>query len=532
MRLQKFSFIVIQRNFYQFYYQKVHWQFTRLPIQLHRAWRNFSLEKWFEKLRWLWVLLTGVGIVWWLFDFPSFEEFKNIFQSFIERDNPPWTLITLFLGTPTAYVIWFFRDKNNRMQIENQRKDINLKEFQRLSEWVSGQHLPENTGFESGEKKIPVETNEAFKSQKSILKSNLTKYDGAAALQIAAIYQLEAFLKGDYGNSFRRPAFQLLKSLWLSLMYSNVQAWNEVENKLKEIIDNSINKQKWDDWTENNFKLWQESFKATYSTVGQALVTVLGAKSGSILRNHSKDLQFTILAGFNHGLPSLERFELDGLNLEGIGFHNAELNKSNFQGSKLSISNFQGAYLENAKIQGAKLLFANLQMAKLNEANLNGIDFSNAKLNAANLYEARLEYASLIRANLIFAGLNNAKCNKANFMMANLFGASLIESSLQEVNLKYAWLYLSNLGKANLQFADLSSANLKVSNLEKVNLKGANLRNIEIDEKTFFEGATADQHTIIEVGEYDSKLEFVRDEVKSNALREQMERQGLEFVDD
>ncbi len=333
----------------------------------------------------------------------------------------------------------------------------------------------------------------------------------------------------------------MLKSLWLSLIYSNVQAWNEVENKLKEIIDNSINKQKWDDWTENNFKLWQESFKATYSTVGQALVTVLGAKSGSILRNHSKDLQFTILAGFNHGLPSLERFELDGLNLEGIGFHNAELNKSNFQGSKLSISNFQGAYLENAKIQGAKLSFANLQMAKLNEANLkgadfsyanlNGIDFSNAKLNAANLYEVRLEYASLIRANLIFAGLNNAKCNKANFMMANLFGASLIESSLQEVNLKYAWLYLSNLGKANLQFADLSSANLKVSNLEKVNLKGANLRNIEIDEKTFFEGATADQHTIIEVGEYDSKLEFVRDEVKSNALREQMERRGLRFVD-
>lgn len=80
---------------------------------------------------------------------------------------PPWTLITPFLGTPTAYVIWFFRDKNNRMQIENQRKDINLKEFQKLSEWVSGQHLPENTGFESGEKKYQLKQMKLLKARKA-----------------------------------------------------------------------------------------------------------------------------------------------------------------------------------------------------------------------------------------------------------------------------------------------------------------------------------------------------------------------------
>ena len=54
-----------------------------------------------------------------------------------------WNFIILIVSSPVAFVIWHFRDKNSRQQIENQRKDINLKEFQKLSEWVSGAHLPE-----------------------------------------------------------------------------------------------------------------------------------------------------------------------------------------------------------------------------------------------------------------------------------------------------------------------------------------------------------------------------------------------------
>ena len=54
-----------------------------------------------------------------------------------------WNFIILIVSAPVAFVIWHFRDENNRQQIENQRKDINLKEFQKLSEWVSGVHLPE-----------------------------------------------------------------------------------------------------------------------------------------------------------------------------------------------------------------------------------------------------------------------------------------------------------------------------------------------------------------------------------------------------
>ena len=45
-----------------------------------------------------------------------------------------WNFIILIVSAPVAFAIWHFRDENNKQQIENQRKDINLKEFQKLSE--------------------------------------------------------------------------------------------------------------------------------------------------------------------------------------------------------------------------------------------------------------------------------------------------------------------------------------------------------------------------------------------------------------
>ena len=60
-----------------------------------------------------------------------------------ENSVGSWNFIILIVSSPVAFVIWQFRDENSRQQIENQRKDINLKEFQKLSEWVSGAHLPE-----------------------------------------------------------------------------------------------------------------------------------------------------------------------------------------------------------------------------------------------------------------------------------------------------------------------------------------------------------------------------------------------------
>ncbi len=57
--------------------------------------------------------------------------------------RPLWTLLTALTSAPIAFVIWWFRDTNALWQIDNQRKDTNLKDFQKLSEWTSGLHLIE-----------------------------------------------------------------------------------------------------------------------------------------------------------------------------------------------------------------------------------------------------------------------------------------------------------------------------------------------------------------------------------------------------
>lgn len=144
-----------------------------------------------------------------------------------------WNFIILIVSAPVAFAIWHFRDENNRQQIENQRKDINLKEFQKLSEWVSGAHLPEiktvskttnkcnlkNDAEIVRQSTLPIEytteeTEEYSKKPNIAHFDTFSKRDGAVALQISAIYNLLPFFRGDYGESFRLPAFNLLKSAW------------------------------------------------------------------------------------------------------------------------------------------------------------------------------------------------------------------------------------------------------------------------------------------------------------------------------
>ena len=135
-----------------------------------------------------------------------------------------WNFLIVLISVPVALVVWHFRDENNRQQIENQRKDINLKEFQKLSEWVSGAHLPEiktvsKTTQKSSSKDGTEITEQTTEQSEEYAKKpdtadfdTFSKRDGAVALQISAIYNLLPFFRGDYGESFRRPAFNLLET--------------------------------------------------------------------------------------------------------------------------------------------------------------------------------------------------------------------------------------------------------------------------------------------------------------------------------
>ena len=342
-----------------------------------------------------------------------------------------WNFIILIVSAPVAFVIWHFRDENNRQQIENQRKDINLKEFQKLSEWVSGAHLPEiktvsKTTQKSNSKdgaEITEQTTE--QSEEYAKKPNTADFDtfskreGAVALQISAIYNLLPFFRGDYGESFRLPAFDLLKSTWQIMQQDSLTKFENTENV-------------------------SELRQKVKSPLGIALTHVLLSSHKDnnqiILRDFYKILPSICLAGmdFNLGADESVVINLSDLNFNGADFRGAVLEKVNFQKSKL----------HNAQLQ-----WVDLNLAHLQEADLMGAKLQHAELMEARLQNANLQNANLQNANLQGADFENADLKYADFQAANLKNAILQGANLQRVNLQYADFNWSQLKDNKTQLA-------------------------------------------------------------------------------
>lgn len=338
-----------------------------------------------------------------------------------------WNFIILIVSAPVAFAIWHFRDENNRQQIENQRKDINLKEFQKLSEWVSGAHLPEIKTISKTTNKynlkndaeivrqstLPIEytteeTEEYSKQPKTADFDTFSKREGAVALQISAIYNLLPFFRGDYGESFRLPAFDLLKSTWQIMqqdglkMFEKSRSVSELEQRAK-------------------------------SPLGIALTHVLLSSHKDnnqvILRDFYKILPSICLAGmdFNLGADESVAINLSDLNLNGVDFRGAVLRKVNFQKSKLHNAKFKKANLKEANFQNTELQFADLRGASLRKANLVKANLREVYLIQADLRDANLIQADLQDANLRGVNLQNTYFNwlQLKNSKAQLFAAQI-----------------------------------------------------------------------------------------------------------
>ncbi len=327
-----------------------------------------------------------------------------------------WNFIILIVSAPVAFAIWHFRDENNKQQIENQRKDINLKEFQKLSEWVSGAHLPEikivnkttqKSSLKDGEKiteQTTEQSEEYAKKPDTADFDTFSKRDGAVALQISAIYNLLPFFRGDYGESFRLPAFDLLKSTWQIMqqdglkMLEKSRSVSELEQSAKSPLE-----------------------QRAKSPLGTALTHVLLSSHKDnnqiILRDFYKILPSICLAGmdFNLGVDESVAINLSDLNLNGADFRGAVLRKVNFQKSKL----------HNAQLQWVDLNLAHLQGADFENA-----DLENANMQAANLKNAILQGANLQKVNLQYADFNwsQLKNNKTQLAAAKITVYDFIEN--------------------------------------------------------------------------------------------------------
>ncbi len=420
-----------------------------------------------------WTKFTNVGKVFWagiaslVIFVILFVFFQICFPELMEKSAGLWNFIILVVSAPVAFAIWHFRDENNRQQIENQRKDINLKEFQKLSEWVSGAHLPEiktidkttqkeglkDKGEINGKLQLIERTTE--KTEEYGKKPHVEGFDtfgkreGAVALQISAVYNLLPFFRGDYGESFRRPAFNLLKSAWQAMQQDSLKKW-ETEN----LSDD-----------EQQAIIEELELKAD-SPMGVALTHVL-------LSLDQKNMQLN-LRDFPEMLPNIC--------LAGMNFHLSGVDEKarDWSGLNLSGVDFRGVHLKEVQFEKSQLDGANLQYANLCFANLQNVDLSRANLQNAHLLEANLQNANLSRANLQNANLLEANLQNANLSRANLQNADLTEAELQNADLTEANLQNANLSRANLQNADLTKANLQNAKLLFTELQNANLRRCDL----------------------------------------------------
>lgn len=362
----------------------------------------------------LWIIIAGaisisiLGYFGW-FEYLSASKLIKINDTAKGFFTIPVALLGTLVATPVIFIVWLFRDKNNRVQIENARKDTNLKDFQKLSEWASGFHLPEikqtissKTTDKIKDEELEV-TTERLTSKEDFLapegSNSISRRQGAEALQASAIAQLEAFMFGKYGEQFMQPAFLLIHSIWESIITQQQIRYPDPRK-------------------------FQQSLKLLYKNpIVSALNKALAGAGGAHLRLFENNLQGLNLTGLDCTKPSLTNLNLAGCNLRDADLSYSILYSCNLVKIELVKSNLQGATLRNCKLQYGLLLGADLRFADLGGSDLQFASLVSANLEFANLSDAKLHNADL--TNTIFI---NTKINRHT-----LFGKEVLDISSTEI---------------------------------------------------------------------------------------------------
>lgn len=216
--------------------------------------------------------------------------------------------------------------------------------------------------------------------------------DGAVALQISAIYNLLPFFRGDYGESFRLPAFNLLKSAWQTMLQDSLKKL-EREN-LSEIEKSEI-----------RVELWQKAGSPMGIALTRMLLSLNQENTKLNLRDFPEMLPNICLAGIAFNLNGINEStrDLSGLDLSGVDFRGADLQLANLQNSQLAMAKLQNVQLLEANMQNVQLFGANLQNAQLVSVNL-----QNAQLNYANFQNSFLSPSNWQNADMAYADLRQS----------------------------------------------------------------------------------------------------------------------------
>lgn len=449
---------VFRRIFWMDWCQYAYWQ--------HR-WEIKSLQNKHSNIKkdpsafWrsFWVFIAGVTAIGLMlvFNIISWNLATNWIPPFVKNWMPTFSgqdtksligVSSLLITAPILFVIWAFRDHNRLRELENQRKDTNLKEFQRLQEWATSSD-----------------------------KNNV-------ALQISALHSLRGYLKGEYGESFRRGAFEIFVSALGNVHEQILKDIPDGEKPSRDAIFKAIkrntlcqqlNRIVQEEWF--NLLINHDFPTATISLVGIWL-------EGAYLRHRTyrksldlsnANLQGVILVSVQLQGANLTLAQLKNAYFMGVQLQGADLTGADFQGGSLVFEYLEGTQSADEYYGFNSLPNANLTEAQKQSGNLKGTQLQGACLRSANLQGVDLNGSQLQGANL-----TQARLRGANLSVANLQGADLSGACLQGAKLTEAQLQGANFTRANLQMADLTGTQLQGANLSGAQLQGAQLMGAQL----------------------------------------------------
>ena len=412
---EKFSTSTVNVIFYKFVrltkhnkkiqgLQKKHNKFKKTPVTGIRA-SGVVLSS-----------VLSIALLWLIYKNPY--EWEILKQVTIDTKSII-SLTTLIITAPIVFVVWLFRDKNKLLELENARKDTNLKEFQQLQRWATGNM----DGNSDNDNKI--------------------------ALQISALHSLRAYLKGEYGESFRRGAYEIFRAI-LATQHQKIlqQLKNDESKTIMGAIDscpltkqlNIIASEEWFNLLINH----------NFPTKGISLLGV--------------DLSHAYLHHRTYGETlGLQGARLQGANLWVAQLQGASLWRAQLQGADLSVAQLQGANLGEVQLQGANLWGARLQGADLRNARLQGVDLRNVKLQGADLGKAQLQGANLWEVRLQWTSLwevqlQGAYVEKSESLNFKQRIEQQIDKETESQNLEEQYKTLNDTNKSQL-IAELKAIN-------------------------------------------------------------------------
>lgn len=317
-----------------------------------------------------------------------------------------WTLLTLMVSSPVAFMIWSFRDRNATDQINNSRKDTNLKEYHKILEWI-------------------------------------TNKDSSDELKISAIYYLKRFYE-DKSLGFQQAALHLLLSTWESMQK------NELE-KLK-IVNNL-----------DDAKLIINSLRKNgNSPLGMAITKVLLSNDGECILDYPEVFPSICLAGMNFYLPGLsdnivnklfnnEKIKYSGIQLQGcqfkrINLKNVNFSNSNLLGSEWGNDEFQDkSFWNHVRFIECDFRYSSINQVSLTDCNFSSSNFTNTTFSQLDVDDLTKFYGvNLIYSSMIFIHLDK---------ISQFLGSIIFKSDLSN------WIY---------EFKDEFDYDIKEYSLEEV----------------------------------------------------------------